>query len=55
MFFFTCRLKHLLRAPLNVSERHGSKIKQLSAAIGMARKQNYYLSLAENSTSYGGL
>jgi len=29
-------------APLSVSERHGSEIKQLSAAIGMARKQSYF-------------
>jgi len=25
--------------PINVSERHGSEIKQLSITIGMARKQ----------------
>jgi len=41
--------------PLSISVRHGSKIKQLSVTIGMARKQSYYLSLAEKSTLYGGL
>jgi len=34
-------------APLSVSERHGSEFKQLSVNMGMARKQSYYLSLAE--------
>jgi len=38
-----------------VRERHGSQIKQMSVSIGVARKQSYYLSLAEKSTSYGGL
>jgi len=42
-------------APLSLSERHGSEIKQLSGAFGIARKQNYYLPLVEKSTSYGGL
>jgi len=42
-------------APLTVSERHGSEIDQLSVAIGMARKQSYYISFAEKLTSYGGL
>jgi len=43
-------------APLSVlSERHGSESKQLGIAIVIARKQSYYLSLAEKSTSYGGL
>ena len=32
-----------------------SEIKQLSVAIGVARKQSYHLSLVEKSTSYGGL
>jgi len=41
-------------APLRVNKRHSSKIEQLSVTIGIARKQSYYLSLAE-STSYGGL
>jgi len=36
----------------NVSERQGSN-KQLNVAIGMVRKQSYYLSMAEKSTSYG--
>ena len=27
--------------PLSVSERHGSEIKQLSVATGLARKQSY--------------
>jgi len=40
---------------LSVSARRGSEIKQLSVAIWMARKQSYYLSLAEKTTSYGGL
>jgi len=39
-------------APLSVSERHSSEIKQLSFTIEMARKQSYYLSLAEKFTSY---
>jgi len=38
-----------------MSERHASEIKQLSVAIGMARKQSYYLPWAEKSTSYSGL
>jgi len=38
-----------------VSERHNSKIKQLIVAIGMAKKQSYYLPLIEKSTLYGGL
>jgi len=42
-------------ASLSVSERHGYEIKQLSAAIGMARNQSYYLTLAEKSISYGSL
>jgi len=42
-------------APLSVSEIPGSESKQLSFPIGMARKQSHYLSLAEKSTSYGGL
>ena len=42
-------------APLSLSERQGSEIKQLSDAFGMARKQSYYLRLVEKSTSYGGL
>jgi len=41
--------------PLRACERHGSEIKQLSVAIEIARKQCYYLSLAEKSTSYVGL
>ena len=36
-------------APLSLSERHGSEIKQLSDAFGMVRKQSYYLPLAEKS------
>ena len=42
-------------APLSLSERQGSEIKQLSDAFGMARKQSYYLPFVEKSTSYCGL
>jgi len=38
-----------------MSKRPGSKIKQLSVATGMARKQSCYLSLPKKSTSHGGL
>ena len=41
--------------PLSPSERHGSEMKQLSDAFGLARKQSYYLPLAVKLTSYGGL
>jgi len=46
---------NIYSAPLSVSERHGSEVKQLSVAIGMTRKQSYYPFLAEKSTSCGGL
>jgi len=42
-------------APLSVSERHGSGVKQLSAAVWMARKQSYYISLVGKPTSYDDL
>jgi len=41
-------------ARLSVSERHGSEIKQLSVAIGMARRQSHSF-IRQEPTSYGGL
>jgi len=55
--FFQVWGRHGTLGPLATPmiERHGSGIKQLSVAIGMAREQSYYHFLAEKSTSYGGL
>jgi len=35
-------LKTFIPRRFNVSKRHGCEIKQLSIAIGMARKQSYF-------------
>ena len=52
-----CTLKVKHSASLSVSEKRGSEMKQLTVAIaiGMAKKQSCYLSLAKKSISYGGL
>jgi len=53
--FFFCRLKHLVRTALNVSERNGSEVKQAECRHqdGQKAKLLLHLSLTEKSTSYG--
>ena len=52
---FWCLDLNIYSAPLNVSERLGSEIKQPSVAIGMARKQSWNLYFTEKPTSHGSL